>query len=105
MFPGRGGDAHALPALLQGQQRSQWRSGGWFEQDFRPTAPNRCWAGDITDIRTTAGWRYLAVWIDLFSRRVVGWSLAQRMDPVLVIESLNQALGDALAAVPRRSQC
>ncbi|EAQ69087.1 integrase core domain protein [Synechococcus sp. RS9909] len=53
----------------------------------------RCWAGDITYIRTTAGWRYLAVWIDLFSRRVVGWTLAPRMDATLVIEALNRALG------------
>ncbi len=36
-----------------------------LQQEFSPTAPNRCWAGDITYIRTTAGWRYLAVWIDL----------------------------------------
>lgn len=64
-----------------------------LQQDFQPPAPNRCWAGDITDIRTTGGWRYLAVWIDLFSRRVVGWTLAQRMDAALVIEALNRALG------------
>jgi transposase InsO family protein len=43
-----------------------------LQQDFQPPAPNHCWAGDITYIRTTAGWRNLAVWIDLFSRRVVG---------------------------------
>jgi len=41
-----------------------------LQQDFQPSAPNRSWAGDITYIRTKAGWRYLAVWIDLFSRRV-----------------------------------
>jgi putative transposase len=64
-----------------------------LQQDFQPPAPNRCWAGDITYIRTTAGWRYLAVWIDLFSRRVVGWTLDQRMDAALVIEALNRALG------------
>ena len=64
-----------------------------LQQDFRPQAPNRCWAGDITYIRTTAGWRYLAVWIDLFSRRVVGWTLDSRMDVALVIEALNRALG------------
>jgi len=46
-----------------------------LQQEFSPAAPNRCWAGDITYIRTTAGWRYLAVWIDLYSRRVVGWAL------------------------------
>ena len=64
-----------------------------LQQDFQPPAPNRCWAGDITYIRTTAGWRYLAVWIDLFSRRVVGWALDQRMDAALVIEALNRAIG------------
>jgi transposase InsO family protein len=64
-----------------------------LQQDFQPLAPNRCWAGDITYVRTTAGWRYLAVWIDLFSRRVVGWKLDHRMDAALVIEALNRALG------------
>jgi transposase InsO family protein len=74
-------------------------SGTWgvaenlLQQDFQPPAPNRCWAGDITYIRTTAGWRYLAVWVDLFSRRVVGWKLDHRMDAALVIEALNRALG------------
>jgi transposase InsO family protein len=64
-----------------------------LQQEFAPPAPNRCWAGDITYIRTSAGWRYLAVWIDLFSRRVVGWTLDHRMDAALVIEALNRALG------------
>ncbi|MGB8167380.1 MAG: IS3 family transposase [Chthoniobacteraceae bacterium] len=64
-----------------------------LQQDFQPPAPNRCWAGDITYIRTTDGWRYLAVWIDLFSRRVVGWKLEQTMGASMVIEALNRALG------------
>ncbi|MCT4366024.1 MULTISPECIES: IS3 family transposase [unclassified Synechococcus] len=64
-----------------------------LQQDFQPSAPNRSWAGDITYIRTKAGWRYLAVWIDLFSRRVVGWKLDSRIDTALVIEALNRALG------------
>ena len=77
------------------------RAGHWaagvvenlLQQEFQPPAPNRCWAGDITYIRTSTGWRYLAVWIDLYSRRVVGWKLDQRMDATLVIEALNRALG------------
>ncbi|MEA5475548.1 IS3 family transposase [Synechococcus sp. CCY9201] len=64
-----------------------------LQQEFQPPAPNRCWAGDITYVRTTAGWRYLAAWIDLLSRRVVGWTLDQRMDAALVVEALNRALG------------
>ena len=64
-----------------------------LQQEFSPTAPNRCWAGDITYIRTTAGWRYLAVWIDLYSRRVVGWAMGATMEAALVLEALNRALG------------
>ena len=56
-------------------------------------APNRCWAGDITYIRTSNGWRYLAVWIDLYSRRVVGWAMGATMEATLVLEALNRALG------------
>ena len=63
------------------------------QQEFNPAAPNRCWAGDITYIRTTAGWRYLAVWIDLYSRRVVGWAMGATMEARLVLEALNRALG------------
>ncbi len=70
-----------------------WVVENLLQQDFQPPAPNRCWAGDITYIRTTAGWRYLADRIDLFSRRVVGWTLDQRMDAALVIKALNRALG------------
>jgi transposase InsO family protein len=64
-----------------------------LHQEFQPPAPNRCWAGDITYIRTSSGWRYHAIWIDLFSRRIVGWKLDQRMDAPLVIEALSRALG------------
>jgi transposase InsO family protein len=64
-----------------------------LQQEFNPAAPNRCWAGDITTIRTTAGWRYLAVWIDLYSRRVVGWAMGASMEATLVLEGLNRALG------------
>ena len=64
-----------------------------LQQEFSPAAPNRSWAGDITYIRTTAGWRYLAVWIDLYSRRVVGWAMGATMEASLVLEALNRALG------------
>jgi transposase InsO family protein len=77
----------------KGRSRASGVADNLLQQDFRPPAPNRCWAGDITYIRTSAGWRYLGIWIDLFSRRVVGWTLDQRMDAALVIEALNRALG------------
>ena len=57
-----------------------------------PEAPNRAWAGDITFIPTSTGWLYLAVVIDLGSRRIVGWSLADLMRSELVVDALRQAL-------------
>jgi transposase InsO family protein len=57
-----------------------------------PDVPDLAWAGDITFIPTSAGWLYLAVVIDLCSRRVVGWSLADHMRSGLVLDALLQAL-------------
>lgn len=61
-------------------------------RDFSPDAPNQVWAADITYVRTWAGWLYLAVVIDLFSRRVVGWAIADHMRTELVINALTMAL-------------
>jgi putative transposase len=57
-----------------------------------PELPDRAWAGDITFIPTGTGWLYLAVIIDLCSRRIVGWSLADHMRSDLVLNALLQAL-------------
>jgi putative transposase len=57
-----------------------------------PTAPNQVWVADITYIWTLAGWIYLAAVMDLFSRKIVGWSLAQTMETSLVKEALQRAL-------------
>jgi len=58
-----------------------------------PEKPNQVWAGDITFIPTAKGWIYLAVVIDLCSRKIVGWALADHMRTELVSSALNQALG------------
>jgi transposase InsO family protein len=58
-----------------------------------PEKPNKVWAGDITFITTAGGWMYLAVVIDLCSRKVVGWALADHMRTELVSAALQQALG------------
>jgi transposase InsO family protein len=57
-----------------------------------PAVPDRVWAGDITFIPTSAGWLYLAVVIDLCSRRIVGWSLQDHLRSDLVLHALQQAL-------------
>lgn len=57
-----------------------------------PARPDQAWAGDITFIPTASGWIYLAVIIDLCSRKIVGWSLADHMRKELVIDALRNAL-------------
>lgn len=63
------------------------------ERDFNPSTPNQIWAADITYISTASGWAYLAVVLDLFSRRVIGWAVDDHMRTELVIEALDRALG------------
>jgi putative transposase len=58
---------------------------------FTVAAPNNVWCGDITYLRTTSGWMYLAVFIDLFSRRVVGWSLSDRLAGSVVYTAFEKA--------------
>lgn len=60
-------------------------------RDFNPSAMNQVWVADITYVRTWAGWLYLAVVIDLFSRRVVGWAIADNMRTELVLSALSMA--------------
>jgi putative transposase len=60
---------------------------------FAPTAPNRVWATDITYIWTSEGWLYLAVVLDLFARRVVGWTMADHLRTELALKALTMALG------------
>ncbi|WP_371746144.1 IS3 family transposase [Myxococcus sp. CA040A] len=66
-------------------------------RDFLPPEPNRTWAGDITYVWTSEGWLYLAVVLDLFSRRVVGWSMSERIDRQLVLAALDMALAGRAA--------
>ena len=61
-------------------------------RDFSPSAPNQIWASDITYVRTWQGWAYLAVVIDLFSRRVVGWAMADHMQTELATDALMMAI-------------
>ena len=62
-----------------------------LNRNFAVAAPNRAWTGDITYIPTNEGWLYLAVVIDLFSRRVVGWLMQPEMHSSLVIDALEMA--------------
>jgi len=63
-----------------------------LQRDFTATRPDQKWLADITYLRLTEGWLYLAVVLDCFSRRVVGWSLSRRIDAELVCTALEMAL-------------
>jgi putative transposase len=59
---------------------------------FNVKAPNQVWCGDITYIWTSEGFMYLAVFMDLFSRKIVGWALGTRLTASLVLQALKQAI-------------
>lgn len=63
-----------------------------LEQDFSAVKPDQKWVSDITYIWTDEGWLYLAVVLDLYSRRVIGWAIAERMAATLVCDALIMAL-------------
>ena len=63
-----------------------------LNRDFEVAKPNRIWVSDVTYIWTREGWLYLATVLDLFSRQVVGWALADRMNSKLVTDAFKMAL-------------
>lgn len=63
-----------------------------LNRNFSPEKPNQLWAGDITYIPTGEGWLMLATVLDLFSRRVVGWTMDRRLDRTLTLGALSMAI-------------
>ena len=85
---------------IQSKIRKQWKvttksskdltkiAPNLLEQNFTTEAPNLVWVSDITYIKTREGWLYLAVTMDLFSRKIVGFSTSKRIDANLVVRAL-----------------
>jgi transposase InsO family protein len=63
-----------------------------LQRDFSRSEPNKAWVTDITFLWTKQGWLYLAVILDLFSRRVVGWATSDTVDRHLALDALNRAV-------------
>ncbi|HBU6368709.1 IS3 family transposase, partial [Lelliottia amnigena] len=63
-----------------------------LQRQFNPDAPDERWVTDITYIRTHEGWLYLAVVVDLFSRKIIGWSMQSRMTKDIVLNALLMAV-------------
>lgn len=79
----RPGKYGRMPSIIAANQ---------LDQDFDVTEPNQTWVTDITHIRTHEGWLYLAVVIDLYARKVVGWSMHSGMHTSLVLKALLMAV-------------
>jgi len=62
-----------------------------LNQNFNPVAQNQVWAGDITYLKTGEGWMYLAIAMDLYSRRIVGWYISKRMTTDLICKAMIMA--------------
>ena len=62
-------------------------------RQFDVEQPDQVWAGDITYVWTAEGWLYVAVLLDLYSRKVVGWAMSRHIDAALVQEALQMAVG------------
>ena len=65
-------------------------------RNFRVSKPNRVWAADITVLWSGSGWLYLAVVMDLYSRRIIGWAMQKRMTEDLTINALRMAVGQRM---------
>lgn len=65
-----------------------------LEQQFNVARPNQVWVGDITFVPTRQGWVYLAIVVDLYARRIVGWAFSTRPDAKLAIAALDMAVKD-----------
>jgi len=101
---------HRVARLMRHEQlRARWRrrfvhttdsnhhhvpATNLLERRFVPGGPDRVWATDITFVPSEQGWLYLAVVMDLFSRRIVGWGMSRRIDTKLVLAALDMALAN-----------
>jgi transposase InsO family protein len=72
---------------------------------FESKAPNTAWAGDVTYIATGEGWSYLAVLLDLYSRRVVGWAMSPTNATNLALAALHRAVASRRVVAAQRGRC
>jgi transposase InsO family protein len=73
-------------------RNTKWIAPNLLNRRFNSDQPNRVWVGDVTFIGTRSGWLYLAVLLDLYSRKVIGWSMSERNNKQLVLNALDMAL-------------
>ena len=78
--------------ITTNSKHTSWIAPNLLNQCFQTTRLNHVWLGDVTFIATRRGWLYLAVLLDLYSRKVIGWSMSDRIDKSLALNALEMAL-------------
>jgi len=78
--------------LTTNSKHTKWVAPNLLNRNFKTTRPNRVRVGDVTFLATRKGWLYLAVLLDLYSRKVIGWSMSNKNDSRLVLGALNMAV-------------
>ena len=73
-------------------KNTKWIFPNRLNRSFQVARPNKIWVGDVTYIATRNGWLYLAILLDLYSRKVIGWSMSDRNNKELVLNALNMAI-------------
>ena len=73
-------------------KNTEWIASNRLNRCFKVAEPNKIWIGDVTYLATRNGWLYLAILLDLYSRKVIGWSMSNKNNKQLVINALNMAL-------------
>ena len=89
---GCGGRRREAPTTLRPSTERTPPAPDLVERNFTPGAPNRLWVADITYVRTWEGWLYFAFVLDAYSRKIVGWSMANNLKTDLVLDALNMAI-------------
>lgn len=87
-----GVDKRRRPGKTRIRERSVAPAPDLVKREFTASTPNRLWVADATYLRTWEGWTYLAVVIDAYSRKVVGWSMSDRFTSELVIDAFGMAI-------------
>ena len=73
-------------------KNTKWIAPNLLNRCFQATKPNKVWVGDVTYVATRDGWLYLAILLDLYSRKVIGWSMSNKNNKQLVLNALDMAL-------------
>ena len=89
---GCGGRRRKVRTTLRSQIERTPPAPDLVKRNFTPEAPDRLWVADITYVRTWEGWLYLSFVLDTYSRRVVGWSMANHLKTELVLDAVNMAI-------------